>query len=713
MRASEIQSQYQTALRHQSEGRFQKALDIYRGIIQEKPNAAEVHYQAGQIFLGALQFSKAVNHLRAATEIKPNEPAIWIPYTKALVALADRKQTNSALQTLRSSSLSVEIRNSVEVVLRGSRPNTRMSAGNADRRKIQTLLDLIRKGHFREAEELGMQLQSSWPNVALIANALGVAQRAQGRFAEAKTSFGRALAIESQFGEAHNNLGRLLLDLGDIRAATDHLLAALVQIPRSPGVLTNIGILIHRVRKSTDAESFFRRALKADATYAEAGFELGQELMRQSRYPEARKILKNTLRHTRKSTEMLIALAKAEESCGDGTTALKYYDQAIELAPDHAPAYSGKAVTYQHEGDFASAETLLRKAIELRPSRGEYYRLLSASHRFQDGDPLIDQMQSVFNQEGPSPSDRMELGFALSKAMEDCGNTERVFEYLDAANSLTRQLNPYDTDERISEINAVKTFFRDINPDDFRAVTGRTEFAPIFVTGLPRSGTTLVEQILSSHSTVEGAGEVGHFNREAAKLTIHSDSHTSIRDIGENDIRQLGKSYLEQVRERFPKAVRITDKSILTYMFIGLIRMALPEARIVLVRRNPRDNLYSIYKNRFPEGTHLYSYDFDDLAGHYQMFVDIVDYWQERIPDGFHEISYEKLIASPEPEIRALLKACNLDWEDGCLEFHRNRRAVTTLSVYQVRQPIFSSSVNAWKKYQSELQPLFDRIGLD
>ena len=155
----------------------------------------------------------------------------------------------------------------------------------------------------------------------------------------------------------------------------------------------------------------------------------------------------------------------------------------------------------------------------------------------------------------------------------------------------------------------------------------------------------------------------------------------------------------------------LSDKSIQTYLVMGLVWCTLPKAKIVVVRRDPRDNLLSVYKNVFPTGGHLYSYDLDDLGQYYRMFVEMIEFWRDMNPGGFHEIWYEDLIANPEEETRKLIAASGLEWEDACLNFHENKRKVNTLSVYQVRQPIYKSSVKAWQRYEKELQPLFDSLG--
>ncbi|MGB8622633.1 MAG: sulfotransferase, partial [Paracoccaceae bacterium] len=409
--------------------------------------------------------------------------------------------------------------------------------------------------------------------------------------------------------------------------------------------------------------------------------------------------------------ETRVSLGQALSEAGDRTGALQAFDQAIAAAPDLAIAYGAKALALQTAGRFDEAEALFRKAIELDPDNGETYRVFIASHKVTPGDPLIAEMQARFNKPGLSEESRMNLGFALAKAMEDTRDYARVFTYLRPANDLMRKRFPYDIAERRDELAAYRAAFSDT---DFtaREVKGTSDFAPIFVTGLPRSGTTLVEQIIASHSRVTGAGEVGRFVEEAAKeMDSGTGAFRPVSALSDAEIAAIGRRTEAWFRDRFPDADRITDKSVQSYVAIGLIRLALPDARVIVVQRDPRDTLLSIYRNIFPEGRHRYAYSLRDLGLYYRLYQEMIAFWREKLPGGFHEIRYEELIANPENEARKLIAAAGLEWEDQCLNFHENKRQVSTLSVYQVRQPIYTSSMKAWRRYEDELGELFEALG--
>ncbi|MDZ4093933.1 MAG: sulfotransferase, partial [Paracoccaceae bacterium] len=187
----------------------------------------------------------------------------------------------------------------------------------------------------------------------------------------------------------------------------------------------------------------------------------------------------------------------------------------------------------------------------------------------------------------------------------------------------------------------------------------------------------------------------------------------SMASLAPSAIAGLGHEYATMMRARFGDASHVTDKSIQTYLFLGLMKLALPKARFVVVRRDPRDTLLSIYKNKFPDGTHLYGYDQRDLAKYYTSFVQMIDFWRAMVPDWFYEVQYEALVANPEVESRKLIAACGLEWQDSCLNFHQNTRKVETLSVFQVRQPISGGSVKSWQRYEAELAPMLQALAED
>jgi hypothetical protein len=229
---------------------------------------------------------------------------------------------------------------------------------------------------------------------------------------------------------------------------------------------------------------------------------------------------------------------------------------------------------------------------------------------------------------------------------------------------------------------------------------------------MPRSGTTLVEQIVASHDTARAGGEMGHALRLAFRHFVKAGRVTPLRDLGPADLAHYAADYLALARrDTQATAGVITDKSIQTHMIFGLVRRALAGARIVIVHRDPRDIALSIYKTPFRLGTHRYSNDLADIADEIKRFRRSVAHWRERMPSALHEVRYEDLVADPEPQARALIAAAGLDWQDACLSFHERGGAVRTLSVAQVRQPIHAGRREAWRKFEAQLQPFIDAWG--
>jgi tetratricopeptide (TPR) repeat protein len=378
---------------------------------------------------------------------------------------------------------------------------------------------------------------------------------------------------------------------------------------------------------------------------------------------------------------------------GKAEAALAAFQGAVRADPFFADAFFNMARELVKLDRRAEAERMLRTAIARAPAMPQalllYGEILIEDRRAAAAVNVLRRAVAV---EGRNAKALLHLGRALNDLRDHAG----------ALSVLHRA--------RLAEVEMTQTAFRGLNLPA-RRVEGASEAAPIFVTGMPRSGTTLIEQIIASHSRVTGGDEMDILPRLCTPLQRNPDLPTAFRradTIPDAEIAALGRDYLAAVATRFPGAGIVSDKSITSYMYLGLLKLALPKARVIVVRRDPRDNLLSIYRNRFPEGAHLYAYDLRALAEYYATFVQMVEFWRSETPDWFTEVQYESLVSNPEEESRRLIAACGLDWEEACLTPHHNERQVRTLSVYQVRQPISKGSVKAWHRYEEELQPMFD-----
>ena len=276
------------------------------------------------------------------------------------------------------------------------------------------------------------------------------------------------------------------------------------------------------------------------------------------------------------------------------------------------------------------------------------------------------------------------------------------------------KLHPHDRSKTQRDFDRLAAFLKGFDATRIGTV-GYQNNQTIFITGLPRSGTTLVEQILASHSTVTGGDELGILHPLAFEAVAQTDrAGGTIADMTPDQLAAIGRDYQAAIDIRVPGAERITDKTISTYQIAPLAWLALPNAKIVALRRDPRDNLWSMFKNRFVTGLHLYSYTQADLVDTYRLYTEYLSLWRDMAPDRLYEIEYEALVANPEQEVRKLLEFCELDWEDACLDFHKTDRDVKTLSLAQVRQPLYNSSIGKWRRYEPQLAEMVEGLkGLD
>ncbi|WP_158241765.1 tetratricopeptide repeat-containing sulfotransferase family protein [Tabrizicola sp. TH137] len=710
--AAEIKSLYADGMAKLAAGQPDAALPLFGRIIDANPGLAEPLWQAARIFGDFDMFDRALDHAAAAARLKPAEPVVWATWAD-LVALSGQVAAEKVfLEAVKTSQLPPALRIRLQDRFGAQRRASRPDTTGLPAPVLAQASRQIAEGAFGPAQKAVAALLAKHPKHAVLHNMMGSLLSGMGQGGPAIAALRMAQKIDPFYAEAWLNEANEWRRQEKVEEAQRAYRAAIARAPDLEQALVRYAALLNQQMLALRALPFAERAVAAHPKSVPALVALGNTLTLLREHDRAVTVLERAAAlSNRQSTEALVLLAQVYTHVNRDAEAAVLIDRVLELRPDHVIALTRKASLLQTAGDFAAADEAFRRALALAPTDGDLFRSFILGYKVRPGDPIVGQMQAAMALPDLPDRSRLSFAFALGKALEDQKDHVAAFPYIRQGNDLVRKLFPFDMASRRAEVAAVQEAMRGFDWAGTR-IDGASTGAPIFVTGMPRSGTTLVEQIIASHSRVTGAGEVALLQSACQKLIFarpdRYDEMRRLRDIPAPEIAALGHDFLRVMADRFPGADIITDKSITTYMYIGLVKLALPEARIMVVRRDPRDTLLSIYKNRFPEGTHLYAYDLRDLAEHYATFVEMVEFWRTETPDWFTEITYETLVADPETESRRLIAACGLDWQDACLNFHENKRKVDTLSVYQVRQPISGGSVKAWQRYEAELAPMID-----
>ncbi|WGV15327.1 tetratricopeptide repeat-containing sulfotransferase family protein [Fuscovulum ytuae] len=709
---AQIKALYADAMALLSKGQPEAALPLFGQVIESSPNLAEPRWQAARIYGEFDMFDRALEQASMAVQLKPAEPAVWSTWADlaALSGNADAERT--FLDAIKSADLPPPLRIRLQDRFGAQRQASRPDMTGLPPPVLAQLSRHLSEGAFAAAQKAIATLLPKHPKSAVLHAMLGSTFSGMGRGADAIAALRMAQKLDPYYAEAWLNEGNEWRRQERPEDARRAYRAAIARAPDLEQALVLYATIQNQQSQSAKALPFAERAASAYPKSLPALIALGNTLTLLRNHTRAAEVLERAVTLSRrKSTEAMVMLAQVYTHINRDGDASALIEQVLALRPDHVLALTLKGSLLQTAGDFDAADAAFRQSLALSPTDGELFRSFIVGYKVKPGDPIVPQMQAAMARSDLTDRSRLSFAFALGKALEDQKDFAAAFPYIRQGNEIVRKLHPFDMATRRAEVTAVQSAFRDVDWAGIQ-IKGANNSAPIFVTGMPRSGTTLVEQIIASHSRVTGAGEVALLQAACQKLIFtrpdRYDDARRLSDIPSSDIAAMGHDFLRQMGERFPGADIITDKSITTYMYIGLVKLALPEARIIVVRRDPRDTLLSIYKNRFPEGTHLYAYDLRDLAEYYATFVEMVEFWRSQTPDWFTEVTYETLVANPEAESRRLIAACGLDWEEACLNFHQNKRKVDTLSVYQVRQPISGGSVKAWQRYESQLAPMIE-----
>jgi tetratricopeptide (TPR) repeat protein len=433
------------------------------------------------------------------------------------------------------------------------------------------------------------------------------------------------------------------------------------------------------------------------------------------RAPEALEIAKGIQPTLTADAGSLDSLGTLYSSCGEQELALAAYDRAIQLAPRIAAFKFNRAAVRRFLGQIAAAETDYDQVIAARPDDFEAYLNRSALRKQTRERNHVAELERALTRAAREWRSEVQIRYALAKEYEDLGEYERSWAHLDKGARLRRRYLKYDIERDVETVDWIIEAFPNVFAPAACDASGRAMGHPIFIVGLPRSGSTLAERILASHSAVHSAGELTDFAH--ALVTAATAKGTKrpmprqelVAASAKIDFAALGRDYLQRTRPVAGNTAYFIDKMPLNYLYCGIIRRALPNARIVHLTRHPLAVCYAMYKTLFDEG-YPFSYDLNEIGRYYLSYRKLMDHWHATVPGAIHDLSYEQLVADPEGEIGRLLEFCGLPWEDACLDFHRNAAPSTTASATQVRQPIYDSSVAQWQHYASHLEGLRSQL---
>jgi len=507
--------------------------------------------------------------------------------------------------------------------------------------------------------------------------------------------------------ESANVRGIVAVQMGDAKAAEHYFVRAVNAAPKREDFMLNLARLYYRQGQPLDALPMFEKVLEMNPASLVAILGAGQCLFQIHELQRARKVFCDGRVAHPDSDDLDMGLFQVYLQLGDLEQAEAVVKALLERNPSHVSAWLAYAKVTLQQGSLSKAEEYARRAFELNPNDVDTTSFLANLRKYSEEDKdfvdtLVKQYDSLDKR---SPLSAI-LGFSLGKLLGDLGEYDQSFEYIHAANDLRHQHSQYNLEAELGHLEAIVQQYA----LDSTATTSQSdEDAPIFIVGMPRCGSTLVEQILAAHPQVEGMGEsdffeksIGEMIREDRPMTIESMLQLSSDEWGE-----LNQIYMNMARESYPEGRRLTDKTLVNIRMVGAIYQAFPKAKIIHVRRNPVDTCWSIYKNHFASTVFDFEFNLEALGKYYRAYERLMEHWRNVLPSGvMYECEYENLVQHQEIETLKLLDACNLESDDACFQFHKSKHVAVTSSYAQVRKAMYTTSMGAARHYEKHLQPL-------
>jgi tetratricopeptide (TPR) repeat protein len=625
----------------------------------------------------------------------------------------------------------------------GANPS-RNSAGDAD----SLLLDArtaYQNGKLSHAAKHYREYLKFVPDNAAVWHELGGALFQTEHLPGALKALENACLLDPEDPDFASDLGGLYLSLGKTNDAQRALEASLALSADSVGAHYNLSIVYNTQSRAADSIASLIRCISIEPEFADAHYNLGVAFRDQGDLGKALSAFEKVLGLQPENTQAMLDIARCHRDLGAVESALRNYENYLrsnndvdviveyaeilynngdieqaqnflieqsKQAPNADQIQLSLGIIRQNMGDVNGAQIALHRALELNSSNTSAILGLSTLRRVNDADdPLFAILREALNRSVVGTDDTIALHFSIAKIYDDVGAHDDAFRHYVVANNAKREKVSFSA-ENIRDHRAIKDHFNDRSVAALRDLANVSDL-PILVVGMPRSGTTLAEQVISSHSAATGAGELQYFPSLVAKLPAILESEMSfpgcLVELTQSQAGTITSNYIELLQRHSPAASRVTDKLPGNYMNVGLFLGLFPNGRVISCRRDPLDVVLSIYFQYFAQG-HDYAWDLGHIADRYIDYHRLMDHWRDLFPDAIFEVHYDKMINDFDVHARQLVDFCGLQWEDDCAKFYENRRDVKTASNWQVRQPIYNSSLARWKNYEKHINQLVERL---
>jgi len=592
---------------------------------------------------------------------------------------------------------------------------------------------------YKQALEINPELSEAWFN-------LGQLRGLQKRYADAEDCFRRLVALQPENALAHHNLAAALEGQERLQEAADSYRQAINLRPGLAEASNNLGVIQQKLGRLSDAETCYRHALSLNPDYAIAAYNLGTVLNEQGDFTEAQQQLHNAIGLRPDYSDAYTALGRTLQTLGRFSDAIVCYKQALKIDPHSSEAFIGLGNAFQTQGRFDEAYHAYQKAaafakspvtaianqaaiLEKKNDIEQAYALIkplleqkvrdtslvttyaAISRNLRRHDEAAAIIDEVLSQPGLSSTQRAELHFSMGKLLDDAQDYEQAFEHFRQANDLMPYR--YDSEDHKKRIGDTIQAFSAAALRQLPRASQATS-RPIFIVGMPRSGTTLVEQILASHPQVHGGGELPYVGEIVGRLRAETGGQQPyprcVAALTSDSVNRLSQEYLDRIDLLATDARHITDKMPHNFQHLGLIELLFPEARIIHCMRNPMDTCLSIFTQNFT-ANHGYAVNLAHLGLYYRQYQRLMAHWKSVLGIPILDLQYEQLTSRQDEMTRQLVDFCGIDWDDACLDFQSAKRNVATPSYEQVRKPMYRNSVDRWKNYEKHLEPLLKALG--